>query len=271
MTPPRAALTFSVLLRPEAVPVARWPWLPLLTGLAVVDGGAPGRRRRRGAEVAQRRAGRRPQGRAGSSSSGSRRPAGAGGGRRHRAQRVARPRDELPVADGDLAGARRRRPSTAPALLVAVLAALRRPRTTAGSAPRAGGLRAAYAAACSTLGREVRVDLPGGRALTAGPSTSTRTGGCWSTTARAVQRLGAGDVVHVRPARRAATRRDMIAPVAISPRLLNEGEHVVVVSTRTHVKALLLPAVVLILVAARRRATLSSLPDGEHAGTLVLA
>lgn len=36
-TPPRAALTFSVLLRPDAAP-HRWPLLPLLTGVAVVDG-----------------------------------------------------------------------------------------------------------------------------------------------------------------------------------------------------------------------------------------
>lgn len=33
-TPPRAALTFSVLLRPAA-PSADWPWLPLLAGYAV--------------------------------------------------------------------------------------------------------------------------------------------------------------------------------------------------------------------------------------------
>ena len=33
-TPARAALTFSVLLRPD-VPPAAWPWLPLLAGLAV--------------------------------------------------------------------------------------------------------------------------------------------------------------------------------------------------------------------------------------------
>lgn len=32
--PPFAALTFSVLLRPD-IPPARWPWLPLLTGYAV--------------------------------------------------------------------------------------------------------------------------------------------------------------------------------------------------------------------------------------------
>ena len=37
--------------------------------------------------------------------------------------------------------------------------------------------------------------------------------------------------------------------MAISRRLLNEGEHVVV-STRTHVKALLMPALWLILLAA---------------------
>ena len=34
VSPPRAGLTLSVLVRPE-LPPARWPWLPLLTGLAV--------------------------------------------------------------------------------------------------------------------------------------------------------------------------------------------------------------------------------------------
>jgi membrane protein YdbS with pleckstrin-like domain len=51
--------------------------------------------------------------------------------------------------------------------------------------------------------------------------------------------------------------------VAISPRLLNEGEHIVL-STRTHVKALILPAVVLIVVAAFA-GYLSSLPSGDQA------
>ncbi|HYN75911.1 MAG TPA: biotin--[acetyl-CoA-carboxylase] ligase [Candidatus Limnocylindria bacterium] len=37
VSPPRAGLTFSVLLSPT-VPVASWGWLPLLTGLAVVEG-----------------------------------------------------------------------------------------------------------------------------------------------------------------------------------------------------------------------------------------
>src|SRR5690625_2919597 len=36
-TPAGVALTVSFLLRPVRVPAARWPWLPLLTGVAVVD------------------------------------------------------------------------------------------------------------------------------------------------------------------------------------------------------------------------------------------
>ena len=36
VSPPRAGLTLSVLVRPDLPPV-RWPWLPLLTGLAVAD------------------------------------------------------------------------------------------------------------------------------------------------------------------------------------------------------------------------------------------
>jgi uncharacterized membrane protein YdbT with pleckstrin-like domain len=52
--------------------------------------------------------------------------------------------------------------------------------------------------------------------------------------------------------------------VAISTKLLNDGEHVLV-STRTHVKALLLPAVALIVVAGLA-GYLSSLPSGDQAG-----
>ncbi len=52
--------------------------------------------------------------------------------------------------------------------------------------------------------------------------------------------------------------------VVFSQKLLNEGEHVLV-STRTHVKALLLPAAVLVLVAGLA-GYLSSLPDGQRAG-----
>ncbi|MCZ9339345.1 biotin--[acetyl-CoA-carboxylase] ligase, partial [Streptomyces sp. TRM76130] len=36
--PARSGLFFSVLLTPAEVPVARWGWLPLLTGVAVATG-----------------------------------------------------------------------------------------------------------------------------------------------------------------------------------------------------------------------------------------
>ncbi|HEY0903986.1 MAG TPA: PH domain-containing protein [Marmoricola sp.] len=56
--------------------------------------------------------------------------------------------------------------------------------------------------------------------------------------------------------------------MAINPKLLNEGEHVVY-STRTHVKALLVPALVLI-VAAGVGGYLSSLPDDHRTIWLTL-
>ena len=35
--PPRTGLAMSVLLRPSSVPAHRWPWLPLLVGVVVVE------------------------------------------------------------------------------------------------------------------------------------------------------------------------------------------------------------------------------------------
>src|SRR5690242_10830798 len=37
VSPPRAGLTFSLLVRPKAVPPARRGWLPLLAGLVVAE------------------------------------------------------------------------------------------------------------------------------------------------------------------------------------------------------------------------------------------
>lgn len=59
----------------------------------------------------------------------------------------------------------------------------------------------------------------------------------------------------------------MICRVAISRKLLNDDEFVLV-STRTHVKALLLPALVLIVIAAVA-GYLSTLPDGDPRDFLV--
>ena len=158
-----SALTSRCVLRPT-VPPARWPWLPLLTGYAVGKALARARVRRRG-EVAQRRAHRRAARSPASWSSGSRRP-------------TARPRssasastsrltaDELPVPTGDLAGdrvRRRARPDRAAGRRARLAA--RGVRRLAGRRRRrrATRLRASYAAACVTVGPDVRSSCPAAR------------------------------------------------------------------------------------------------------------
>ena len=65
----------------------------------------------------------------------------------------------------------------------------------------AAGLRDAYLRACVTLGREVRAELPGGRVVTGRASGVDRAGALLVTTAdQGETPIGAGDVVHLRPA-----------------------------------------------------------------------
>ena len=198
----RGADLLAAGARPTAVPVARWPWLPLLTGLAVVDAvrrvaGVDAR-----AEVAQRRARRRSARSPGSWSSGSSatgrcRPRSSGVGlnvsstARRAARRRPPPRWRWPGAGaaGPVRAARARCCTAFADRYDGWVGAA----ATAGCAP-------SYAAACSTLGREVRVDLPAGEPLhgravdvdDGRPAAGRRRhAGC--------TRSGAGDVVHVRP------------------------------------------------------------------------
>jgi BirA family transcriptional regulator, biotin operon repressor / biotin---[acetyl-CoA-carboxylase] ligase len=194
---PRAALTFSVLLRPAAVPPALRGWLPLLVGVAVAralrdDAGVdawlkwPNDVLVGGAKVAGILA----------EQSGDAIVVGAG-------INVSSRAEELPSAGATslaLAGADC---ADRQLLLVSVLASLERwyLRWAGAAAPgdaAACGLRQEYQRRCATLGREVRVALPGGATLTG--------------TARDVDDLGrlvvagpsgqvavsAGDVIHVR-------------------------------------------------------------------------
>ena len=178
-TPPRAALAVSVLLRPAPVPPARWGWLPLLAGLAVLDAvhvtGVDARLkwpndvlvadRKLAGILAERIAGPDLAGVDGGS--GGAVVVGVG-------INVSLTPAELPVPTATsllIEGARRldRDP-----LLRALLRALGRRylswRATGGNvgATRDGGdgTREAYVRACSTLGRTVRVDLPGGTVVT---------------------------------------------------------------------------------------------------------
>jgi BirA family biotin operon repressor/biotin-[acetyl-CoA-carboxylase] ligase len=66
--------------------------------------------------------------------------------------------------------------------------------------PEASGLRAAYAAQCATLGRQVRVELPGGRELLGEAVAVDADGRLVVRSADGVEQpVGAGDVLHVRP------------------------------------------------------------------------
>ena len=179
VSPPRAALTFSVLLRPDAVPRARLGWLPLLAGVAVAaavrDLAAVDARLKWPNDVL---AGAGQPASPGQLES----PAKLAGILAEAAGDAVvvgigvnvstGPAELPPPGPGALPGTSLRllgAPDTDRLrLLAGILAGLEtRYRTwsqVSGDAERAG-LRAEYTASCATLGRRVRVDLPGGRTL----------------------------------------------------------------------------------------------------------
>ena len=213
--PPRAALAVSLLLRPPVEP-ARWSWLPLLTGLGVVDALRQDLRRARGLKwpndvlVPEPEQGQRPE-----------------RGERRKvcgvlAEAVTGP-DGSPVAavvgfglnvDQTATSCRcpppRRcglpapRPSTATPCC-APACAPSPSATGSGWTPavtaRAGGVGAAYREACLTLGQEVEVRLPGegaGEVVRGRADEVDDDGRLVVATADGLRTLAAGDVVHVR-------------------------------------------------------------------------
>ncbi|MBZ6192616.1 biotin--[acetyl-CoA-carboxylase] ligase [Streptomyces olivaceus] len=201
--PARSGLFFSVLLRPAEVPVARWGWLPLLTGVAV----ATGLSRAAGVDTAlkwpndllvtvggeERKAGGILAERAGDDGV----VIGVG-------INVSLRADELPVPRaGSLALAGAAATDRDP-LLRGVLRSLEdwygRWRE-AGGDPAVSGLQETYAAGCATLGRTVRAELPGDRSL-AGEAVAVDGDGrlVLATEAGVQEPVGAGDIVHLRPA-----------------------------------------------------------------------
>ena len=198
VTPPGSALTFSVLLDPGVVPVGRWPWLPLLVGIAVSEG------IRRVAEVdctlkwpndvlvgdgklagiLVERIER---------STGAVAVVGVG-------LNVSQTRDELPVPTATSLALQGAATTDRTVVLREVLRSLEalfvQWRADLGDPRR--GLVDSYVRRCGTLGREVRVDLPDGRRLS-GVATGVDTDGRLEVrTPEGPRILGAGDVVHVR-------------------------------------------------------------------------
>ncbi|MFE6337047.1 biotin--[acetyl-CoA-carboxylase] ligase [Streptomyces sp. NPDC057798] len=201
--PARSGLFFSVLLKPAQVPVERWGWLPLLTGVAV----ATGLSRAAGVDTAlkwpndllvtvggeERKAGGILAERAGDDGV----VMGVG-------INVTLKEEELPVPGaGSLALAGAVSTDRDP-LLRAVLRSLEdwygRWRAAAGD-PAVSGLQETYAAGCATLGRVVRAELPGDRSIVGEAVAVDGDGRLVIATAEGVQEpVGAGDIVHLRPA-----------------------------------------------------------------------
>ncbi|MFF9592444.1 biotin--[acetyl-CoA-carboxylase] ligase [Streptomyces sp. NPDC014646] len=200
--PARSGLFFSVFLEPGDIPVARWGWLPLLTGVAVATGLAraagvdtalkwpndllvtvAGEERKTGGILAER--------------AGDGVVVGTG-------LNVTLRAAELPAPTAGslaLAGAVSTDRET---LLRAVLRSLEhwygRWREADGDAA-ASGLQEAYAAGCATLGRPVRAELPGGRTLTGEAVAIDGDGRLVLSTDEGLREpLSAGDIVHLRGA-----------------------------------------------------------------------
>lgn len=193
-TPPRAGLTFSVLLRPT-FPPAGWGWLPLLAGLAVA---APLTTL---SEVDVRLkwpndvlVGERKLGGILTEVVGTGVVVGIG-------VNVSLRADELPVPEATSLAIEGSATVDRDPVLRAVLRELERlydDLTRASGDADASGLAAAYRGTCATLGRTVRVELPGPRALDGTAVDIDAEGRLVLDVAGSRETVAAGDVVHVR-------------------------------------------------------------------------
>jgi len=189
--PPRAALTFSMLVRPKAPPEV-WPWLPLLTGYAVhaalVDR-VPGLglkwpndvlvEDRKLAGILVERV---------ETSTGPAAVLGVG-------INISQEQSELPVPEAtslwlEVEGEPDRTEvlDTVIGSIDALLPLLSDPES----------LRRAYSGECITLGKSVRAELPGGETVEGTAVDIDEGGRLVVQTATGPVPVGAGDVIHVR-------------------------------------------------------------------------
>jgi BirA family transcriptional regulator, biotin operon repressor / biotin---[acetyl-CoA-carboxylase] ligase len=196
---PGAALTFSVLLRPAGVPPAARSWLPLLAGVAV----AAGIRARTGLDVSLKwpndvLAGGQAGGKlAGilAEQAGEAVVVGTG-------LNVAASPEDLPQASATSL-ARLGASADRQDLLAAILRELEHwyLRWAGGEPPGdavASGVRAEYLRSCGTIGKDVRVELPGGATIRGRACDVDGSGRLLVDAGDRIEAVSAGDVVHVR-------------------------------------------------------------------------
>lgn len=196
VAPPRAGLTFSIVLRPAAPP-SRWGWLPLLTGVALADavtGHAEVPAALKWPNDLLATDGRKLAGILAETvpaEAGSAVVIGVGLNVTTRAGELA----ELPAATSlALQGAA---VIDRGSLLLAILRAFQ--TRYAGWQASGGAPLASYPPACATIGRQVRLSLPGGGEVI-GTATGVDSAGRLQVRAPdgALHTFSAGDVEHLR-------------------------------------------------------------------------
>ncbi|NUR31287.1 MAG: biotin--[acetyl-CoA-carboxylase] ligase [Catenulispora sp.] len=217
--PPRSGLFLSVLLRPGDVAPARWGWLPLLAGTAVrtavdavtgvpvrlkwpndlivVDDAVPDETMGEGPETGSYGAARKLGGILVERVETPSGPAAVVGVGLNVSLRV----DELPAPHATSLVLEHAKAADRDTVLRSVLRELERwytDWTAVSGDPMACGLASAYAASCATFGRRVRVEVPGGPAVT-GEAVGLDADGRLLVRGPGGERaFGAGDVVHLR-------------------------------------------------------------------------
>ncbi|HWL36608.1 MAG TPA: biotin--[acetyl-CoA-carboxylase] ligase [Frankiaceae bacterium] len=191
-SPPRAGLTFSMLLRPS-VPVAVRAWVPLLLAAAAAEAVSA----RCDLDVVLKwpndlLVGGRKTGGVLAEATGDAVIVGMG-------LNVANTRDELPRPDATSLSLETGAPVDRTPLLLAMLRAMGPAYATWDGDPEAAAHR--YRERCDTIGRDVSVALPGERTLV-GEAVDVDASGCLVVRAAdgTTTAVSAGDVVHVRPA-----------------------------------------------------------------------
>ena len=197
--PPRSGLTVSVLLRPPGVAAASWPWLPLLAGVAVAESVArisdlePDLKWPNDVLVGNRKLAGVLLERVDAPSGPAAAVVGVGLNVSLRAEERPVPSATSLALEGVAAPDR----TVALRELLRVFAALYDAWVAAGG-DASTGLAEAYSARCSTVGRDVRVELPTGEALRGRAVRVDAGGRLVVATSSGEVAVSAGDVVHLR-------------------------------------------------------------------------
>lgn len=196
--PPRSGLTVSMLLRPVGVAPAAWPWLPLLTGVAVAEAVArvtdlaPELKWPNDVLVEDRKLAGILLERV-DSPSGPAAVVGLG-------LNVSLRADERPVPSATslaLEGVEAPDRTVVLREVLRVFGVLYDAWTAAAGDP-GSGLADAYTARCSTVGKQVRVEVPTGEPVRGRAARVDRDGRLIVATASGEVAVSAGDVVHLR-------------------------------------------------------------------------